>query len=144
MTDSVPKPTIQDHDNTYELNRVDDEFGNHFIIKGNILINPKVPFTITLSGLEELDKDSLTTIVHPDLLKHQPNRVGDKVIYFPINSKLDVCIHIMQEIDDDFINNVRKNVNLPPLIKDEIKDKHGWLACNAYEVIGKSNNSVKS
>ena len=74
MTDSVPKPTIQDHDNTYELNRVDDEFGNHFIIKGTILINPKVPFTITLSGLEELDKDTSTTIARSVRLKHQKNR----------------------------------------------------------------------
>ena len=136
MTVSVLKPTIQDHDNTYELTRVHDPLGNHFIIKGEISINPNDFFTITLSGFEEFDEDSLTTIVHPTFLRPQPDRFGNQVIYFPINSKLDVCIQIIQVINDDVINNA------PQKIKDRIFNKGGWIACSCYEVIGKSNNSI--
>lgn len=132
MTVSPLKPSIQDQDNTYELTRVDDPLGNHFITEGEILINPDDFFTITLIGLEEFDEDSLTTIVHPQFLKPQPDRFGNQVIYFPINTKLDICIKILQVIDDDTINRAPKEV------KDRIYNKNGWLACCSYEVIGKT------
>ena len=111
--------------------------GNHFIIEGEILINPNDYFTITLSGFEEFNEDNLTTVVHPQFLKPQPDRFGNQVIYFPINSRLDVCIKVLQVIDDDIINRA------PQRVKDRIFDKSGWLACSSYEVIGKSieNNS---
>lgn len=133
-------PTIQDNYKTYELNKVDDPLGSHFTAHGQILIHPNDYLTITLSGLKELDQyenNILTTLVHPHLLRTQPDRFGKQVISIPINTKLDVFIHVIQVIDDDTINNANDNV------KNKIRDKKGWLACSSYEVIGKSceNNS---
>ena len=132
--------TIQDHSRTYKLNKVDDPLGSHFIAYGQILINPNDYLTITLSGLKELDQHenkSLTTIVHPHLLRIQPDRFGKQVISFPINTELDVFIHVIQVIDENTINNANDDV------KNMIRNKSGWLACSSYEVIGKSceNNS---
>lgn len=130
-------PSIQDHENIYELTRVEDPLGNHFIAHGQIVINPNDYFTVTLSGLEELNQESLTTIVHPQFLMTQPDRFGKPVISFPINSKLDVFIHVIKVIDEDTINDANDNV------KNKIRDKKGWIACSSYEVIGKlcENNS---
>ena len=33
---------------------------------------------------EEFDGDSLTTIIHPNFLKPQPDRFGNQIIYFPM------------------------------------------------------------
>ena len=130
-------PSIQDDENIYELRRVDDPLGNHFIAHGQIVINPNDFFPVILSGLEELDQDPQLSIVHPQLLRTQPDRFGKPIISFPINSKLDVFIHVIKVIDDDTINNANDNV------KNKIRDKKGWIACSSYEVIGKSceNNS---
>ena len=137
MTSPPLVPSIQDDENIYELTRVEDPLGNHFIAHGQIVINPNVFYRLTLSGLEELDQDNLTTLVHPQFLRTQPDRFGKPMISFPVNSKLDVFIHVIKVIDDDTINNANDNV------KDKIRDKKGWIACSTYEVIGKSceNNS---
>lgn len=133
-------PTIQDNYKTYELNKVDDTLGSHFTAYGQILIDPNDYLTITLSGLKELDQyenNILTTLVHPHLLRTQLDRFGKQVISIPINTKLDVFIHVIRVIDENTINNVNDD------IKNMIRYKSGWLACSFYEVIGKSceNNS---
>ena len=135
-------PTIKDNYRTYELNKVDDPLGSHFTAHGQILISPKDYLTITLSGLKELDQyenNILTTLVHPHLLRTQPDRFGNQVISIPINTKLDLVIHVTQVIDEDFIS----NANYDYQWADFYRLQSGWLACSSYEVIVKSceNNS---
>ena len=133
-------PTIQDNYKTYELMEVPEDslFDRHFTAYGQILINPKDYLTITLSGLREyVDEWNYVTLVHPRLLWTQPDRFGNQVISIPINTKLDVVIHVTQVIDEDFISNANYDVQW------QIRHKSGWLACSSYEVIVKSceNNS---
>lgn len=109
------------------MRTVDDAAGGHFLVDGiTDVIDPSASLLIVWSGT--------STIVHPKLLRLQPDACGNMTIALPLDDTTRLYVRNVLIIDDALID-VLRDTPLHPLVAN----RRGHLAVSGYEILlGKS------
>ena len=114
---------LQVNETTHVMRTVHDEIGEHFLVDGvTDVIDPSASLRIAWRGT--------STIVHPDLLRLQPDACGNMTIVLPLDGTTTLYVRNVLTIDDALID-VLRDTSLHPLVTN----RQNHFAVSGYEIL---------
>lgn len=114
---------LQINETKHMMRSVDDAVGGHYLVDGvTDVIDPTKSLVVFWRESE--------TIVHPDLLRLQPDACGNMTIVLPLNGTTSLYIRNVLIIDDALID-VLNGTDLHPLVEN----RQDCLAVCGYEIL---------
>lgn len=105
------------------LSEVDDPEGSHFVVQGiTDVVDPDESLVVKVNGA--------VTIVSHELLRLQPDSMGNLSIVIPLSATMVFCIRGVLVVDDALITTL-EGTSLHRLIVNRV----GCLAISGYEII---------